>query len=39
MVWQAGEDAEVFRQRIQAGMDENLRQAELFLESHGVHAV
>ena len=39
IVWQAGEDAEVFRQRIQAGMDENLRQAELFLESRGVHAV
>ncbi len=33
------EDDELCRQRIQAGMDENLRQARSCLESHGLRAV
>jgi hypothetical protein len=39
ILWQAGEDAELFRRRLQAAMAENLRQAELYLESHGLRAV
>lgn len=37
--WSEGESSEVFRVRVQAGLDENLNQAKLFLESHGVSAV
>jgi lysophospholipid acyltransferase (LPLAT)-like uncharacterized protein len=37
--WSAGESSEIFRSRVQAGLDENLNQAQLFLESHGVSAV
>jgi lysophospholipid acyltransferase (LPLAT)-like uncharacterized protein len=39
VVWHDGEESESYRLRVQAGMMENLRLAEHFLESHGVRAV
>ena len=39
VVYESGEDMELFRQRIQTAMDENLRRAQAHLEGCGVSAV